>query len=60
MGSNYLSTGDIYKPDPNRCALYKLIFKANAKLRALEWEKGHLKTDDEEGVLRSICTIAEL
>lgn len=57
LGSNYLSTGNMFMPDFNRCRLNKLIFQANAKLRALEWESGIVKTDDEQGLLRSILTI---
>ena len=60
LGSNYLSTNDIYKIDMDRCKLYKLIFKANAKLKALEWERGICKTDDEQGLLQSIAKISEL
>ena len=60
LGSNYLSTGSIYKIDMSRCKLYKLIFKANAKLKALEWERGNSKTEDEQGLLQSITKIAEL
>lgn len=62
LGSNYLSTGDLYKPDSARCALYKLIFAANAKLKALEWEKGYLNSsgDYEQALLRSILSIQEL
>ena len=44
----------------NRCKLYKIIYKANAKLKALEWERGILKTDDEQGLLQSIAKIVEL
>lgn len=60
LGSNYLSTGDIYQIDKARCKLYKQIFKANAKLRALEWERGIVRTDDEQGLLQSILAIAGL
>lgn len=60
LGSNYLSTGNIYGIDEGRCKLYKQIFKANAKLRALEWERGICKVEDEQGLLRSIVTIASL
>lgn len=59
LGSNYLSTGDIFKIDDARCKLYKLIYKANAKLKSLEWEKGIIKTDDEQGLLRAIVHIME-
>lgn len=57
LGSNYLSTGDVFQIDEGRCNLYKMIFKANAKLRALEWDKGILKVDDEDGLLQSIVSI---
>ncbi len=60
LGSNYLSTGNLYTPDSDRCKLYKLVFKANAKLRALEWEKGICKTEDEQALLRSILKISRL
>ena len=59
MGSNYLSTGNLYRSDEARCELYKIIFQANAKLKALEWERGLLKLDDEgeQALLRSILHI---
>ena len=60
LGSNYLSTGDIYQIDEARCELYKLIFRANAKLKALEWEQGTLKTEDEQGLLQSIINISSM
>ena len=62
LGSNYLSTGNLYKPDDARCKLYKLIFEANAKLKALQWEKGQLSLvpDAEQALLRSILKIQEL
>ena len=59
LGSNYLSTGNIYQPDKGRCELYKVIFQANAKLKALEWERGISNTEDEQGLLRSICKILD-
>ena len=61
LGSNYLSTGDPYRPDKARCKLYQIIFQANAKLKALEWERGILKTDpmEEQALLRSIVHIQE-
>lgn len=60
LGSNYLSTGDLFDNDEARCKLYKLIFKANAYLKAKEWELGIAKTDDEQGLLRSILEIQSL
>ncbi len=61
LGSNYLSTGNLYKPDDARCNLYKLIFAANAKLKALQWEKGqlNLSPNAEQALLRSIIKIQE-
>lgn len=59
LGSNYLSTGNIYTPDKGRCELYKLIFKANAKLKALEWKNNLINTTDEQGLLRSIIHILD-
>jgi len=60
LGSNYLSTGNMYQIDTSRCKLYKLIFKANAKLKALEWKNGIKSTDDEQGLLRSILHISTM
>lgn len=62
LGCNYLKNGDMYKSDKNRCELYKIIFKANAKLKALEWDKGLLKLDgqSEQALLRSILAIQNL
>lgn len=62
LGSNYLSSGDLYKPETARCELYKLIFQANAKLKALQWERGLLDLDEQEeqALLRSIVKIQEL
>ena len=60
LGSNYLSTGDIYRYDEARCKLYQMIFKANAKLKAIEWKNGTVQTDDEQGLLQSILKISSL
>lgn len=60
LGSNYLSTGNMFLPDQKRCELNKIIFKANAKLRAIEWEHGIGKCVDEQGLLRSIIEIMEM
>ncbi len=61
LGSNYASTGDIYKRDDNMCLLTKIILKARAYLKALQWEKGQLKGTEEEinATLRSIVKIQE-
>lgn len=62
LGCNYLGSGDMYRPEKNRCELYKIIFKANAKLKALEWERGRLSLDreEEQALLRSILQIQSL
>lgn len=61
LGSNYASTGDIYKRDDNMCLLTKIILKARAYFKALQWEKGQLKGTEEEinATLRSIVKIQE-
>ncbi len=60
LGSNYLSTGNIFEVDKMRCKLYKKIYKANAKLKAIEWERKTIKTENEQALLRSILTINAL
>ncbi|MBQ9112737.1 MAG: hypothetical protein IJY08_04065 [Clostridia bacterium] len=60
LGSNYLSTGNIYQPYNDRCKFYQVIFKANTKLKALEWDKGISKVEDEQALLRSLLTINSL
>lgn len=59
LGSNYLSTGNMFMPDIERCSLNKVIFRANAKLRALEWGNGVL-VEDEQGMLKAITEILNL
>lgn len=63
IGSNYLSTGNLYVPDKARCKLYRIIFEANAKLKALQWERHILKFashEEEQALLRSILKIQQL
>lgn len=62
MGSNYIETGKLYFIDDSKCQLQKAVFKANAKLKALEWDKGilSLEEDEEQALLRSIIAIQEL
>lgn len=58
-GSNYVSTGNLYKKDDNMCKLTKITLKARSYLRARQWEMGQLKlTEEEEQVLlRSVLKI---
>lgn len=63
LGSNYLSTGNLYEPDEARCKLYRIIFEATAKLKALQWERHLLEFashDEEQALLRSIMKIQQL
>lgn len=63
IGSNYLSTGNLYVPDDARCKLYRIIFEANAKLKALQWQRHLLEfssLDEEQALLRSILKIQQL
>ena len=62
LGSNYLSMGDLFLVNDDRCGLYKIIFKAVAKLKALQWKKGQLTfiDDQEQALLRSILEIQNL
>lgn len=62
IGSNYLSTGSLYKVDDYKCKLQKIVFAANAKLKALEWEKGllHFEGDEEQALLKSIIEIQDI
>lgn len=59
FGSNYASTGDIYKHDENYCELTKLILKARSYFKAKQWEAGQLKLEpmEEQALLRSIKII---
>ena len=61
FGSNYASTGNIYKRDDNMCRLTKIIFKARSYFRAKQWELGQLQAspDDLDVLLRAIVKIQE-
>jgi radical SAM protein with 4Fe4S-binding SPASM domain len=61
FGSNYASTGSIYKRDDNMCRLTKIILKARSYFRAKQWELGQLhETPDElQMLLRAIIKIQE-
>ena len=61
FGSNYASTGSIYKRDDNLCRLTKVIMKARSYFRAKQWELGqlHESEDDMQALLRAIIKIQE-
>ena len=59
-GSNFASTGNIFKKDENLCELTKIIMQARAYFRAKQWEKGQLLSlndNDEQLLLRAIAKI---
>lgn len=60
-GSNYVSTGSLYKKEDNYCILTKNILFARSFFHAKLWELGRLKLseDDEQALLRSIILIQE-
>ena len=60
-GSNYASTGSIYKRDNSMCTLTKIMMKARSYFRAVQWEKGQLNLPEAEmqALLRAIITIQE-
>ena len=59
FGSNYASTGNIYKRDSNLCTLTKITMKARSYFRAEQWKRGQLKgsEDDIQLILRAILKI---
>lgn len=61
FGSNYASTGNIYRRDDNMCRLTKIIMKARSYFRAKQWELGqlHETPDDLQALLRAIVKIQE-
>lgn len=61
FGSNYASTGSIYKRDDNLCRLTKITLKARSYFRAKQWELGqlHESGDDLQATLRAIIKIQE-
>lgn len=60
-GSNYASTGDIFKRDDNMCRLTKIIAKANSYFKAEKWKRGQLDLKENEEVffLKAISSIQE-
>lgn len=62
FGSNYLATGDIYTSDDDLCELNKTMFRATAKLKALEWERGMLSLgeEDEQALIRSVLELQKI
>ena len=58
-GANYVSTGSRFSIGDGECLLRRIIFAANAKLKALEWERGMLKLNEieEQALIRSILKI---
>ena len=60
-GSNYASTGNIYKRDDNMCRLTKIIAKANSYFKAEQWRRKQLIMPDDEKVvlLKAIKAIQE-
>ena len=58
-GSNFVSTGNMYKKDDNLCELTKIIFKARSMFRALQWKqkKISLSEEDEVALLNAIMKI---
>lgn len=61
FGSNYASTGSIYKRDDSMCRLTKIILKARSYFRAKQWACGqlHVSPDEEQALLRAIVKIQE-
>lgn len=58
-GSNYYSTGNLYKKDSNYCELMKIILKARSYYFALRWKNGtlNLSPEDEKATLKAILLI---
>lgn len=58
-GANYASTGSRFSISDVECLHRRIIFAANAKLKALEWERGVLKLNEceEQALIRSILKI---
>lgn len=60
-GSNYASTGSIYRRDDSLRLLTKIMMKARSYFRAAQWEKGQLSLPEAEmqALLRAIIAIQE-
>ena len=48
FGANFAATGDMYRHDDNYCELTKIIIRARSYFKAMQWQKGQLKLDDNE------------
>ena len=62
LGSNYMSTGNMYLQDENMCALTKIEYKARAYFKAMLYEKGCYNDCSEseiKALLKSILLINE-
>lgn len=61
-GANYAVYGDVYHKDEAMCELTKIVLKARAFFRAIQWSKGiiNIPQRDEELLLKSIKLIQEL
>lgn len=60
-GANYASTGNIFLKEDNWCRLQKIIFRANAYLKAQQLENNCLSCPEEEKyyLLKAILIISE-
>ncbi len=59
-GSNYANTGNIYGRDKGFCKLTKIIIKANAYFRAMQWQKQQLDlTKEKEAALLKGITLIQ-
>lgn len=58
-GSNYASTGNLYKKDDNLCVLTKIILKARSYYKAMQYDMNALSLDEKEEqlLLRAIVKI---
>lgn len=62
-GENYAATGNMYIHEESRCRFTKLIIKARAYFKAMQWKLGMLNfedEDDEQALLRAISMIQEM
>lgn len=60
-GSNYISTGSLYRKDDNMCKLTKITMLARTYFRAMQLEKNqlHLSESEETALIMSIVKIQE-
>ena len=60
IGANFSATGNLYKRDMNMCILNKITIKACSYFKALQWENGLLKDEEDmESLLNAIVKIQE-